>query len=388
MRNAFALAVTAWALMCQGAVAANTSYEVSYVPNITVPMGINNVGAVLGYNGDSSRSVWLWSPQQGVSRVTGIDIGGMGLNDQGTIVGEMPGYVGDRYVAVPRRVGADGTVTTLTNYNDIVPYTGNAAEAINNRGQVGGTLYQGISQGWQAVRWEADGSVTNLNLQDAGFYSSYGYDINEHGTVVGYGLKQAVGEVAFVADGNSVRDIGGLPAPYGNPTNWTIASAINNAGQVVGESGYSGEYATITDAFIWDADGGMRSLGVRDLVRNYLSSSARDINDAGVVVGSYSVLDAVGGGFMWTPDGGVVDLNTLLSVQQQATTKIRAGISVNDRGQILSAADEFDGTNWVTRTLVLTPVPEPSTLATLSLGLVGLALMGRGRAKKHFVQKS
>lgn len=373
MRMMLAWLASAAALVCQPTVAA-TTYQVTYLPEALTPMGINNAQTVLGSIESQGRTVFTWTAEQGLKAVPGLDIGAAGINDLGVVVGSAPGYLGDSYVSYPRVVTPDGVVRTLPNYTATEPNSLNGAVAINNQGQVAGYLYHDVWTGSQAVRWEADGRITRLG--GLGYYS-YAYDINSQGQVVGYALSQQEGALAFVSDGTSgMTNLGGLPSVYNNPTNWTLAYGINDAGRVVGESGFQGEYATVTTAFIWDEQGGMRALVAQDSPY-FGASSASDLNNAGTVVGNVRLGFGQYGGFVWTEEDGLVRLDNLTT----DGVAITAAVSINDQGQILAYAAPTATSNWFGRPVILTPVPEPANLATFALGLVALAWLAGHRQR-------
>jgi len=114
--------------------------------------------------------------------------------------------------------------------------------------------------------------------------------------------------------------------------------AVNNAGQVVGESDTGPilqPFARVrgfplfgTHAFLWTEAGGMRDLG-------HLgggTSRATAISDTGQVVGTSSLIDGSAHAFSWTSSGGMLDLNTLLSPNSGWVLVEAHG--VNNKGQI------------------------------------------------------
>jgi probable HAF family extracellular repeat protein len=88
--------------------------------------------------------------------------------------------------------------------------------------------------------------------------------INNDGQIVGNSNGRA-----FLRTSDGLQDLGGLGDNAGN------ARGINNFGQVVGESGPA--------AILWTSDGGMTDLGV---VSGELFAGAFDINDSNQVVGA------------------------------------------------------------------------------------------------------
>jgi len=109
---------------------------------------------------------------------------------------------------------------------------------------------------------------------------------------------------------------------------WSDAAAINNRGQVVGRSGNS----TRTQAFIWDADRGMRALGT--LGGGMDAPSA--INDDGTVVGiSQLVHGSVypQSAFIWHPSTGISDLGARIGDSQAS-----GAYDVNGNGEVVGTS--------------------------------------------------
>jgi probable HAF family extracellular repeat protein len=107
---------------------------------------------------------------------------------------------------------------------------------------------------------------------------------------------------------------------------WTVATDINDAGQVVGYSYLPGD--SIYHAFLWTPGHGMHDLGT---LTGTLSSAAA-INEHGQVVGVSSMVGAGGRhAFLWTAAHGMQDLGTFGGTASLAT-------GINDLGQVVGYA--------------------------------------------------
>ena len=78
-----------------------------------------------------------------------------------------------------------------------------------------------------------------------------------------------------------------------------------------------------------------------------------------------------GGGFIWTSADGMLNLNTLIA--PQSGWVLGGATGINDVGQIVGGGL----LNGIDHAYLLTPVPEPSTLALAALGTVALLAAGR-----------
>lgn len=127
--------------------------------------------------------------------------------------------------------------------------------------------------------------------------------------------------------GDALEDLGGLQPDYA----WTIASAWNRSGQVVGSSrARTFEASEIFHPFLWEA-GRLRALAMPfscPSTEDYSSGEANDINDGGVVVGT--VADCVGGAtraVIWK-NGVVQDLGVYAGRATQ-------GYLINNQGMVV-----------------------------------------------------
>jgi probable HAF family extracellular repeat protein len=157
---------------------------------------------------------------------------------------------------------------------------------------------------------------TMTDLGTLGGTQSVATAINDSGQVVGNADTAGGDTHAFVWDSlDGMTDLGTLGGHYSE------AIAINASGQVAGWSHTAhGE----THAFVWDSLNGMTDLGT--LGGN--QSNAIAINASGQVVGYSSTAGGQFHAFVWDSLNGMTDLGTLGGIESYA-------VAINDSGQVV-----------------------------------------------------
>jgi probable HAF family extracellular repeat protein len=278
------------------------------------------------------------------------------INERGVAVGEA-------FTAAPERSRAVLWIdTTIQDLGALPGATGAVANDINNRNQVAGT------SGGRAFLWER-GRFTDLGaISEAPGASSRGNAVNDRGQAVGsaqteyrtpYGTRQSH---AYLWERGRMTDLGAL----GSPEHYSVAYAVNNRAQVVGESVVASRGTTdVYHAFVWER-GRLSDLGTLPSAPELLHSRATDINNSGAIVGHvsgfYGFPTINGRAVLWRCSEAL-DLNALLP--PGSGWVLRTAEGVNERGQIVG-----HGTyRGETRAFLLTPV---------SRGAVGPGACGRG----------
>ena len=211
------------------------------------------------------------------------------------------------------------------------------ATALNDQGTVVGSGMTLASGGTKrhAFRWKAETGL--VDLSEVPGEVSYASDVNEQEQMVGYRMLPGGSNQAVLWDAeNQVHELGFLGGTFSH------AYKINNRGQVIGDAD---DASGMLRVFLWDAETGMVALDLPDY------TNLRDINDSGVVVGSW--LDDGGYvGFTWTKDGGPVELDRLGS-------HIGIPDSINAQGEIVGTVEFFETTSvkWTDGVAQILPAP-------------------------------
>ncbi len=291
---------------------------------------INNAGAIVGYadtpEGTNHAILWEDGSLEDLSGAVGEPSYALAINDSGLIVGSS--------VYSPARQG--GFLYDGQMHWDFP--AGLYPTDINNSGEV-----VGQDQGYQTAALWQDGQM--VLLDGLGGSSSVASAINDCGQIVG-GAQVGDGQVfhATVWTGGVPLDLG----TFGGSYSW--ARDTNAAGMVVGSSE---DTNTESHAFVW-YDGVMQDLGLGE---------AEGLNAQGQIVGTSGLLvGGVSSALLWE-DGVRYDLNNL--VDQGSGWQLLEARDINDSGAIVG--EGF--LNGQFRAFLLTPAPEPSSVALIAVVL-------------------
>jgi probable HAF family extracellular repeat protein len=270
------------------------------------------------------------------------------INGAGVIVGQSwtEGY------PVATIWNAAGVMTTL-------PGLGHGRHdwpnAIDERGRVVGWSLDS-AQVFRAVMWTSP-SARPARLPDFGS-TSYAHGINRSGMIVGAAVTPdyRLHAVVWTPDGIPHDiDPGGVESR---------ALAVNDSGKVVGTTWREGKRR----AFLWTQANGMQLLPVGGD-----SSSALAINTRGEVVGSFTEWSRARA-FIWSPRTGLTDLGTTILPGYGHMSKAR---DINDAGMVVGEFGWHAGAAaWTVRSGPR-PLEAPNTGTAAAVNRHGVAVGNR-----------
>jgi uncharacterized membrane protein len=329
---------------------------------------INNAGQVVLSVGDRpGGSAVVWDG----TTFTNLGPGSpTAINEMGQVAGATPTGLGGVPLAT---LWTNGVASTLSGAGaPNTPGTFSVALDINNRGQVVG--HDHVNYAPYATVWQS-GGFTSLGL-------GYASAINNAGQIVGFSLTD------LNDSGRATLWNSGI-ATFLDGTG-SHATDINDRGQIIG-------FNTSAQATLWEGQSAIQ-LGAPTGARSSISA----INNAGLIVGTlgltedpFNVLNQRAA--LWNnPTGTSIDLNTLLRPESVAAGwLLSTATGIDDNGEIVGSAynrfDCADGTcvsygfvlsvsNLPDRVLAITTaVPEPSTYALMLAGLSAIGLWAQRR---------
>ncbi|MBI1849622.1 MAG: DUF3466 family protein [Planctomycetes bacterium] len=292
-----------------------------YVPtSLGVPAGysgfgaaaINNRGQIVGSAGTSSISrAFLWDRGQFTDLGTlpgGALSNATAINDLGEIVGWSSTATGDLHAFIWLPVPAYGLPAGISDIGANIPASSYAYD-INDAGQV---------VGLPSFLWQ-NGVITSV-------------------TTAGAGSPVSVNNAGSIVTGNAWLFAGGQWTPIGSTT--TTAIAINDSGQVAGRYDASSVSGCGSPDFVGRHAYRWQSRSSIDLDPNpgdffAPDSSAAGINSHGDVVG-IAQCRGTSFGFVYDSTNGMRDLNALLVPGSNLT--IASAKAINDLGMIVAEA--------------------------------------------------
>jgi len=282
-------------LLCAGLALTPAHTEAAYAATelASLPVGssrvvraANDAGEIVGTVGQRGFLLNGGGLQEIAGLPGGDHSAALGINNLGHVVGSANIATGMRAF---RSRGTIGIVALGTLPGD----NGSVALAINDPGKAVG--YSSGPTGVRAVVWTPAGAIQALPVL-AGSDSSRGLAINDGGDVVGVSDTPS-GPRGVLWEGDAVQDLGTLPGHGASE-----ALSLNNLGDIVGSSGDPEDQH---HAVLWTPGSAIQDLGT---LPDGTSSRALAINDRREVVGI-----AETSAFLWTEQGGMQDLNELLT---------------------------------------------------------------------------
>ncbi len=322
--------------------------------------GINSSGQVVGYSDTATfrTHAFRTHPNEAIDTSSGDDLGslvadrnsrGYAINDLGQVVGlaNMADGSGRAFLAL-----ADSGISADLGLAD------SSGVAVNNSGQVAGTYWNTSVSANRSFRTAAapNNSMVNLPADDIGTLGdkhTLATGMNNLGQVVGHSYNSNDGSGpnrAFRTNTNgTISDLGTLGGTY------AYATAINDSGQVVGHSTTAANdntshlqaFRTGANSAIGPSDG-LGTLGG-------CCSVAYGINSVGQVVGYASTTLGATHAFVWSEASGMQDLNELIPADAGWNLYIATGI--NESGQIAGYGYPCTDYNCNLHAYLLTPMP-------------------------------
>jgi probable HAF family extracellular repeat protein len=269
-------------------------------------------GQVVG-DVETNLQGFVWSPSKGMIGLPHLNGGrysvAMGINATGLIAG---------YSTYNEIESTHAVLWTQAGVQDLGTLPGGTeswADAINASGQVVGGS-DSATTAPNAFLWSKDRGMQALGVLPNGYYSE-AFGVNNLGQVVGMSNTTRGNWHAFTWSKSSrIKDLGTLDS--GRNTSAT-ANGINDLGQIVGTSSCG---PTCVHAVLWTSSG-MQDLGT---LPGASSSGGLAINNKGQVVGQS------GQAFVWSETTGMQDLNSLIDPASGWT--LLWAFAISDAGQI------------------------------------------------------
>jgi len=224
--------------------------------------------------------------------------------------------------------------------------------------------------------------TSSTGMKDLGelHFGSEAFAINNLGWVVGGSHNSSGQGRAFLwtpsaagAVSGAMRDLGILPGG-----DYSVASGVNDAGQIVGMSTTAQGSA---HAVLW-AISATGDVSIQDLgeLPGATHAAALAINDLGQVVGRGDWVGDQSYAFFWTAQDGMIELSP--SAAGCSSDLCAEALALNNLGTVVGAAWAGSGahaTRWTVRVIPPTPVEQIQTIETQVQALLSSGVVNGGQ---------
>jgi|HubBroStandDraft_4_1064222.scaffolds.fasta_scaffold95135_1 probable HAF family extracellular repeat protein len=359
------LAVATSILVFISSLAAAQSYSVTNIGKASTrpsPRALDNNGDVVGVFVVPTKPLqshaFFYTKTGGVQDLgtlgeSGNDSAAFGINTAGQVVGQ----------ANSSATGSDQAFlwTNAAGMIDLgnLGGPGSVANAINASGQVAGQsdLANGFTAGFL---WTPGGEMQNIGTLPGGQQSGANA-INTSGEIAGWANVGSNDDAIIWTESGGLINLG-INASCG-----ATALGINDSGEVVGWFNNSSGCTFTSHGFSWTHSGGLKDLGV---LSGGQYSFAYGINSTGQIVGTGASSTSAIVALLWTADGTIHDLNTLIA-PGIARTLVSAN-AINNAGQIV--VDATSKTGKGNYALLLTPIMSTTVSSSLNPSVLGQAV--------------
>ncbi len=233
------------------------------------------------------------------------------------------------------------------------------ATAINALGEVAGQsdLLSDFTNGFL---WTSGAGLQSIGILQGGQQSGANA-INSSGEIAGWANVDSNDDaIIWTADGGLMNL--GISARCG-----ATSLGINDSAEVVGWFNNSAGCTFTSHGFSWTESSGFKDLGV---LPGGQYSFAYGLNSSGQIVGTGNTATRSIVALLWTGNGVLQDLNTL--IPSKSTRTLVAANAINDAGQIVADATAKNGTGHYA--VLLTPIMNTSLVSSENLSQAGQAV--------------
>jgi len=327
---------------------------------------VNSRGDVVGISalaGSPSSHAFLYSngAMTDLRTLGGKSSWAHGINDLGQIVGSSQRADGNSHAFLY----TDGEMIDLGTLGGRT----STAYAVNNAGQVVGISH--TADGPQHAFLYSDGVMHDLGTLGGG--GSVAFDINDTGEIVGMSRTADHNQVAFLYKDGQMRPLADFDG------HGSCGNAFSSDGKVVGTAGAGGH----SQAFVFaDAQAEFIPMPVIEQTPpsnvEWTNSYGNAVNADGDVVGTVTITieDMPGStmvifedSFVYS-DGRSESIHSLLAPGYRGEWYLRGLVDINDTGQIAGTGSHLP--SYQGHAVLLTPIPEPGSLALLGMGAATL----------------